>query len=176
MILYGTYSANSIEEIVDAIICIHNTISNLEEILSGKHLCWYQDNIEMRIAHMVLISLFYFNELQMKCVNTYKDLINKLYVYIRAIHVFSAGSLPINLISPSQLHEMITQVRKVVPETNSEYDLVIKGLHLHYDMKLVTFDMDDLNLFVQFPVFVHPYSHSPLILYQTERVQVPVIY
>ena len=37
---------------------------------------------------------------------------------------------------------------------NSDYDLVIKRLHLCYDMKLVTFGIDnDKNLIVQFPVY-----------------------
>ena len=59
------------------------------------------------IGHMVLNSLLYFHELQMKFVNIYKDLIRKLYTYIDAICILSTGYLPINLIPPSQLNEML---------------------------------------------------------------------
>ena len=46
--------------------------------------------------------------------------------------------------------------------TNPDYDIVIKGLHLYYDMKLVTFGIDkDRNLIIQFPVFVQPYTQQP---------------
>ena len=43
-------------------------------------------------------------------------------------------------------------------------------------MKLVTFGFDNNKyLIVQFPVFIHPYTQQPLILYQIETVPVPII-
>ena len=49
-------------------------------------------------------------------------------------------------------------------------------MHLYYDMQLVTFGIDkDMNLVIQFPVFIQPYTHKPLILYQLETVPVPVL-
>ena len=54
--------------------------------------------------------------------------------------------------------------------------MVIKRLHLYYDMKLVTFGTDnDKNLIVKIPVFIQPYTQQPLILYQIETVPVPII-
>ena len=59
---------------------------------------------------------------------------------------------------------------------NPDYDIVIKRLHLNYDIKLVTFSIDrDQNLIIQFPVFIQPYTQQPLILYQTETVPVPIV-
>ena len=38
-----------------------------------------------------------------------------------------------------------------IHKTNPDYDIVIKRLHLYYDMKLVSFGIDtDQNLIVQF--------------------------
>ena len=43
-------------------------------------------------------------------------------------------------------------------------------------MQLVTFGMDrDLNLVVQFPVFIQPYIQKPLVLYQLETVPVSIL-
>ena len=43
-------------------------------------------------------------------------------------------------------------------------------------MQLVQFGIDkDKNLIVQFPVFIHPYTQQPLILYQIETVPVLII-
>ena len=43
-------------------------------------------------------------------------------------------------------------------------------------MQLVTFGIDrDMNLVIQFPVFIQPYTQKPLILYQLETVPVPVL-
>ena len=40
-------------------------------------------------------------------------------------------------------------------------------------MQLVTFGIDkDMNLVIQFPVFIQPYTQKPLILYQLETVPV----
>ena len=42
-------------------------------------------------------------------------------------------------------------------------------------MKLVTFGINERNLIVQFPVFIQPYIHSNIILYQIEMVPVSII-
>ena len=43
-------------------------------------------------------------------------------------------------------------------------------------MKLVTFGIDKkINLIIQFPIFIQPYTQQLLILYQLETVPVPVI-
>ena len=56
---------------------------------------------------------------------------------------------------------------KAIHITNPDYNIVIKRLHLYYDIKLITFRIDeDRNLIVQFPIFVQPYTQQPLILYQ----------
>ena len=63
----------------------------------------------------------------------------------------------------------------MLTKTNPDYDIVIKRLHLHYDMKLVTFSIDrKRNLIMQFPIFVQPYT-QPSILYQLETVPLPII-
>ena len=62
-----------------------------------------------------------------------------------------------------------------VQTTSPDYDIVIKNLHLYYDMKLVTFGIDrDRNLIIQYPIFIQPYMQQPLILYQIETVPVPI--
>ena len=43
-------------------------------------------------------------------------------------------------------------------------------------MQLVTFSIDkDMNLVVQFPVFIQPYTQKPLILYQLETIPLPIL-
>ena len=60
--------------------------------------------------------------------------------------------------------------------SNPDYTLVLDILHLYYDMQLVTFGIDsDMNLIIQFLVFMQPYTQKPLILYQLETVPVPIL-
>ena len=71
---------------------------------------------------------------------------------------------------------ILEKVREAVQINNKDYDLVIKRLYLYYDMKMVTFGIDDQrNLIIQFPVFVHLHTQQHLILYQMETVPVPII-
>ena len=43
-------------------------------------------------------------------------------------------------------------------------------------MQFVTFGIDkDMNLVIQFPVFIQPYTQKPLILYQLETVPIPIL-
>ena len=73
--------------------------------------------------------------------------------------MLSKSYLPISLLLPSKLNEILDEVKKALQITNRDYDLVLKSLYLYYDMKLVTFCIDeDRNLIVQFPVFVQPYT------------------
>ena len=56
--------------------------------------------------------------------------------------------------------------------TNPDFDLVFDRLHLYYDMLLVTFSIDkDMNIVIQSPVFIQPYTQKPLILYQFRQFQ-----
>ena len=83
------------------------------------------------------------------------------------------GYLPISLVTPSKLREILNEVKTAKQKTNPDYDLVIDRLHLYYDMQLVTFGINkDKNLIIQFPVFMKPYTQQPLILYQLETVPV----
>ena len=67
-------------------------------------------------------------------------------------------------------------MRETIQKENKDYDILIKQLYLYYDMKLVTFGIDDKrNLIVQFPVLVHPQNQQHLTLYQLETVPVPII-
>ena len=80
------------------------------------------------------------------------------------------------MVTPSELRQILNEVKTVIRKTNPDYDLVIDRLHLYYNMQLVTFGIDkDKNLVIQFPVFIQPYTQQWLILYQLETVPVPII-
>ena len=77
---------------------------------------------------------------------------------------------------PYKLQEILNSVKETLIKSNPDYDVVIKRLHLYYNMKLNTFGIDrHRNLTIQFPVFVQPYTQQPLILYQLKTVSVPIV-
>ena len=96
---------------------------------------------------------------QDKCILLYKELIIQKCIYAPAIRILAKGYLPISLITLLKLKEILSEVRIAIRKTNPDYDMVIKRLHLYYDMKLVTFGIDkERNLILQFPAFIQPYT------------------
>ena len=97
----------------------------------------------------------------------YERFINQLKEYSQAIRILSKGYLPISLLPPTKLSIILEKVKEALQINNKDYDLAIKRVYLYYDMKLVTFSIDDQrNLIIQFPVFVQPHNQQHLILYQ----------
>ena len=81
-----------------------------------------------------------------------------------------------SLLPPSKLAKILHEVMKVLSRANKNYGLVLKVMYIYYDMKLVTFGIDqDRNLIIQFPVFVQPYTQKPLTLYQIETIPVLIL-
>ena len=114
--------------------------------------------------------------MQDKYIALYKELITQLHIYATSIRIFAKGYLPVSLITPSKLREILNDVKTAIRKTNLGYDLVIDRLYLYYDMWLVTFGINKgKNLIIQFPVFIQPYTRQPLILYQIETVLVLII-
>ena len=121
-------------------------------------------------------SLLYLRIIQDKYISLYWELITQLHTYVSAIGILVKGYLPNTLIKPEKLQENLTEIKKSLHITNPDYDLVLDRLYLYYDMQLVTFGIDkDMNLVLQFPVFIQPYTQKPLILYQLEIVPIPIL-
>ena len=86
------------------------------------------------------------------------ELTTQLHTYVSAIRILAKGYLPNTLITPKRLQEILGEVKKSLLITKPDYTLVLDRLHLYYDMQLVTFGIDsDMNLVIQFLVFMQPY-------------------
>ena len=60
----------------------------------------------------------------------------------RQLRVLAKGYLPISLVTPLKLKEILDAVKTTIRKMNPGYHIFIKRLHLNYDMKLVTFCID----------------------------------
>ena len=111
-----------------------------------------------------------------KYVQMYNKFIKQLHMYTEAVRILAEGYLPISLVTPLKLKEVLDAVKTTIRKTKPDYGIVIKRLHLYYDMKLVTFSIDRYkNLIIQFPVFIQPYTQQLFVLYEIETVPVPII-
>ena len=176
MIMYGKYNSDTLTNLIDTVHKIHNLTSLKERVFVGRANEWLKQQLtHYNDEHSYSITaLLFFRTINEKYVRMYKRFISELKTYSKAICILSKGYLPIILIPPSKLEAILQQVKTALTKTNKNYDLVLNRLYLYYDMKLVTFGIDqDKNLIIQFPVFVVPYTQARLTLHHVETVSSP---
>ena len=162
MLMYGIYNAETLEKLIKTVQKIHNTTSSHEKLFTRKHnhsifRILYAHSLGLQ--HYSTNSPLYLRIIQDKYISMYGELITQLCTYVSAIRILAKGYLPNTLIRPDKLQEILTEVRNSLHTTNPDYNLVLDRLHVYYDMKLVTFSIDkDMNLIIQFPVFIKPYT------------------
>ena len=158
MVMYGIYNAETIEQLMNTVHCIHNTTSSNKKLFArqeGSLTFWSLYASAEGIQHYSKNSLLYLRTAKDKYVLLYEELIMQSQKYATAVRIFTKEYLPISLITPIKLKEILNEVRTAVQKTNWNYDLVFKRLHLYYDIKLVTLGIDnDKNLIEQLPVFI----------------------
>ena len=179
MLLYGLYNAETLEKLINTVKELHNINSLHEKLFAGEH-----NPSLFRILYMNALgvqqyafnSLLFLRIVQDKYISLYMELVTQLKSCVSAIRILAKGYLPTTLITPSKLQEILDAVTKSLQRTNPDYALVLDRLHLYYDMCLVTFGIDrEMNLVIQFPVFIQLYIQKPLTLYQLETVPVPIL-
>ena len=179
MLMYGIYNAEMLDKLINTVHEIHNATSSHEKLFAGEHnpslfRMLYTD--ALGIQQYATNSLLFLRIIQDKYISLYRELITQLCTYISAIRILAKGYLPNTLITPRKLQEILTEVKRLLHITNPDYILALDRLHLYYDMQLVTFGVDnDMNLIIQFLVFIQPYTQKPLILYQLETIPVPIL-
>ena len=158
MIMYGVYNSDTLTELIDTIHQMHNATTWKEKIFAGKINEWIELYFhEEGVHHYTISSILYLTMIWEKYIKMYAKFIEELRRYSKAIRILSEGYFPISLMPPSKLEKILSEVRIAIAKSNKDYDLVLTRLYLCYDMKLVTFGIDNKrNLIVQFPIFVQP--------------------
>ena len=86
--------------------------------------------------------MLYLRTIKDKYNEIYNEFISQLHIYAKVVRILAKGYLPILLITPLKLQEILNSVKDTLTKTNPDYDIIIKRLHLYYDMKLKTFGID----------------------------------
>ena len=177
MVIYGIYNVETLENLIHTVHHMHNTTTEIERLFAGQisgAYTWYINALNTQ--EFAIESLLYLRTIKDKYIQMYNEFISQLHIYVKAIRILAKGYLPILLITPLKLKEILDAVKTTIQKTNPDYDLVIKRLHPYSEMTLATFDIDrNRNVIIQFPLFIQPYTQQLLILYQIEAVPVPII-
>ena len=177
MIMYDVYNSETLTDLIDTVHRMQNFTTWNEKTFTGKLHDWMEIYAQDEGVHNYAInSVLFLTTVREKYVEMYERFIEELKLYSKAIRVLSKGYLPISLLPLSKLEKILKEVRIAIAKSKKDYNLVLMRLYLYYDMKLVTFGIDNQrNLIVQFPVFVQPYTWKRLIMYQIETVLVPIL-
>ena len=157
LVMYGIYDAETLQKLVKMVHTLHSRQSLYESLFAGQTSAaskvYSQMHGAFSIQHYTVNSMLYLHTVKNKYIKIYNEFILQLHIYTYAVRILAKGYLPILLVTPLKLKEILDPIKETLIETNPDYDIVIKRLHLYYDMKLVTFGIDrKRNLIIQFPL------------------------
>ena len=158
--MYGIYNSDTLAQLIETVHRMHNTTSWCERTFAEKINQWFDLYLHQDgVGHYAINSVLFLTAIREKYIKMYERFWEQLKMYAKAVRILLTGYLPILLLPPSKLTGILSEVRNVIETTNKHYNLVLSHLYHYYDMKLVTFGIDEnKNLFIQFPVFVQPYT------------------
>ena len=147
LIMYGVYNTETLGKLVKTAHVLYSCQSLVEDLFAGQKVAAYEVYSKMQNACMVfniylMNTLLYLHTIKEKYIAVYNEFITQLCIYAKAVRILAKGYLPVSLITLYKLQEIINSVKEMFIKSNPDYDIVIKRLHLYYDMKLVTFGID----------------------------------
>ena len=177
MIMYGVYNSDTLTDLIDTVHRMQNFTTWNKKTFAGKLHDWMEIYPhDEGMCNYAINSVLFLTTVIEKYVKMYERFIEKLKLNSKTIRVLSKGYLPIPLLPPSKLEKILREERIAITKSNKDYELVLIRFYPYYDMKLVTFGIDNQrNLIVQFPVFLQPYTQKRLNIYQIETVLVPIL-
>ena len=108
--MHGVYNAQMLEKLINTVHHIHNTTSSHERLFAGQ-----QNSLTLRslysnslgLHHYSINSLLYLRKVEGKYIALYKDLITQLCIYTTSVRILAKGYLPMALVTPSKLREIL---------------------------------------------------------------------
>ena len=176
-LLYGEYDVNSTQSIMKLLGSLHNRTSSLENILELKVPTWAMSFVSgsygpAMYSHMTQL---YLENIKEKHIRLYEALVTELRLLLRSIAILSKGYLPPHLFPPTTLVTISQQAIAMMKIKNPDYVLALPHIIDYYDMRLVTFGIDDQDrLVICFPIFIKDFNKEPMTLHQIETVKVPI--
>ena len=177
-LLYGEYDINSTDTILNMFKGLNDRTNTLERWLSGHNSIMAKNymstaNGPTLFSHQLQL---YLNFLKEKYVRLHENLVTELRLLLRSIAILSKGYLPPQLFPPTALSALLQQAITLIKQQHPYYVLALPHITDYYDMRLVTFALDEEDrLVIAFPIFAKDYKKEAMTLYQIETVKVPIM-
>ena len=101
-----------------------------DSLFTGQITKAYKYYLLMHGDHYAINSMLYLRAIKDKYIEMYNEFISQLCNYTKAIRILAKGYLPILLVTPLKLQDMLALVKETLTKTNPDYDIVIKRFTL----------------------------------------------
>ena len=130
LVMYRVYNAETLEKLIMTVHALHSRQSMDEKLFAGQitqaYMYYSQMHGDHSIQHYAINSMLYFRMIKDKYIEMYNDFISQLHRYAKTIRISAKGYVPILLIMPLKLKEILASVKETLIKTNPDYGLVIK--------------------------------------------------
>ena len=117
MLMYGVYNVETLEKLIKSLHNMQNTTSLHKRLFAGQ-----QSSLMLRslytsllgLHHYSINSLLYLRTVQDKYIALYRELIIQPCIYTSAIRILTKGYLPISLVTPSKLRDILNEVKTAI--------------------------------------------------------------
>ena len=115
VLMYGIYSTETLQKLINSVYNIHNTTSAHEGLLVGQH---SSNTFQLLYAHSLglhhysINSLLYSRSIEDKYITLYRELISQLHIYASAIRTLAKGYLPNTLVTLFKLKKFSVSSEK----------------------------------------------------------------
>ena len=130
VVMYGVYNTETLEKLINTVHIIHNNTTPNERLYAGDFSSAFAGYINQRGVQLYAVNiLLYLRTLRDKYVKMHEEFIMQLHNYAKAIRILGKLYLPILLITPLRLQELLDKVKIAMQKTNLDYEIIIKRLH-----------------------------------------------
>ena len=178
-LMFGDYDIQTTDGMIKLLGNLNNRTQYLENIITGKDPTTARNFLKNNLRGTEIFShqvQMYMQAMRERYLRVPENLISELRLLLRSIAILSRGYLPPQLFSPTDIVRISQAALSMIKNKHPDYVLAIPQASSYYDMRLVTFGIDeDDRLVVCFPIFVKDFSRKSMTLYQIETVPVPIL-
>ena len=120
MIMYGKYNSDTLMELVNTVHQMQNVTMWKETVFVSEMNDWLKCKLEDIHSEFdySMDAVLFLTTVNEKYMRMYEKFINELRSYLKAIRILSKGYLPITLITPSKLEEILQQLQLAITKLN----------------------------------------------------------
>ena len=107
-------------------------------------------------------------------VDDYRNLIRNLESFLMSLQDLVKGHLPINLVEPSKLQNILSNAEDVIYKSFPEYQIAFLDSKFYYTRQNIIFTQNSNSLMIQIPVFLKRRDQPFFNLFRIRSIHMPV--